>query len=90
MQCDLPWSGDEGYQKAEVTGGGVSLSEINPRTMESRRYPGLLLAGLEAGSSPAIKAAIGMILKPRSPTVTLVPLTEWVSALAPDTLKQNT
>jgi hypothetical protein len=41
----LPWSGDEGYAKAEVTGGGVSLAEINPRTMESRRHPGLFLCG---------------------------------------------
>ncbi len=41
----LPWSGDEGYKKAEVTGGGVSLSEVNPRTMESRRHPGLYLCG---------------------------------------------
>ena len=43
--CDLPWTGQEGYQKAEVTGGGVNLSEINPRTMECRRYPGLFLCG---------------------------------------------
>lgn len=41
----LPWSGDEGYRKAEVTGGGVSLAEVNPRTMESRRHPGLFLCG---------------------------------------------
>lgn len=41
----LPWTGDEGYKKAEVTGGGVSLSEIDPRTMESRRCPGLFLCG---------------------------------------------
>jgi predicted Rossmann fold flavoprotein len=41
----LPWSGDEGYRKAEVTGGGVSLAEIDPRTMESRRHPGLFIAG---------------------------------------------
>ena len=26
----LPWSGDEGYRKAEVTGGGVSLAEVHP------------------------------------------------------------
>lgn len=42
---DLPWTGDEGYKKAEVTGGGVSLAEIDPRTMESRRQPGLFLCG---------------------------------------------
>ena len=41
----LPWSGDEGYKKAEVTGGGVSLAEIDARTMESRKHPGLYLCG---------------------------------------------
>ena len=41
----LPWTGDEGYKKAEVTGGGVDLSEIDPRTMESRKHPGLFLCG---------------------------------------------
>ncbi len=41
----LPWNGDEGYKKAEVTGGGVALSEIDPRTMASRRAPGLYLCG---------------------------------------------
>jgi predicted Rossmann fold flavoprotein len=45
LRGDLPWSGDEGYKKAEVTGGGVSLAEIDPRTMESRRHPGLYLCG---------------------------------------------
>ena len=45
LRGDLPWSGDEGYRKAEVTGGGVSLAEIDPRTMESRRQPGLFLCG---------------------------------------------
>jgi predicted Rossmann fold flavoprotein len=41
----LPWTGDEGYKKAEVTGGGVALSEVEPRTLESRRQPGLFLCG---------------------------------------------
>lgn len=41
----LPWNGDEGYRKAEVTGGGVALGEVHPRTMESRRCPGLFLCG---------------------------------------------
>ncbi len=41
----LPWTGDEGYKKAEVTGGGVALSEVDPRTMESRRHKGLFLCG---------------------------------------------
>jgi len=43
--CALPWSGNEGYKKAEVTGGGVSLSEVDPKTLESRRVPGLYLCG---------------------------------------------
>jgi predicted Rossmann fold flavoprotein len=41
----LPWTGDEGYRKAEVTGGGVSLSEVDPRTLESRLLPRLHLCG---------------------------------------------
>ncbi|MFN9116725.1 MAG: NAD(P)/FAD-dependent oxidoreductase [Gemmatimonas sp.] len=45
VRGDLPWSGDEGYKKAEVMGGGVTLSEIDPRTMESRVRPGLYLCG---------------------------------------------
>jgi hypothetical protein len=45
MRGPLPCSGHEGYKKAEVTGGGVSLAEIDPRTMESRRHPGLFLCG---------------------------------------------
>jgi predicted Rossmann fold flavoprotein len=42
---ELPWTGDEGYKKAEVTGGGVALSEIDRVTMESRIRPGLFLCG---------------------------------------------
>jgi len=42
---DLPWSGDEGFKKAEVTGGGVALDEVDTRTLESRRCPGLFLCG---------------------------------------------
>ncbi len=41
----LPWSGDEGYGKAEVTGGGVALDEVKPATLESRLHPGLFLCG---------------------------------------------
>lgn len=44
-RTELPWTGDEGYTKAEVTGGGVALSEVDPRTLESRRCPGLHLCG---------------------------------------------
>jgi len=41
----LPYTGDEGYKKAEVTGGGVALAEIVPQTMESRIRPGLFIVG---------------------------------------------
>ncbi len=41
----LPWTGDEGYRKAEVTGGGVALQEVDPKTLESRIHPGLFLCG---------------------------------------------
>jgi predicted flavoprotein YhiN len=41
----LPWTGDEGYKKAEVTGGGIALDEVHPRTLESRRHAGLFLCG---------------------------------------------
>ena len=45
VRGELPWSGDEGYRKAEVTGGGIALGEVDPRTLESRRCPGLYLCG---------------------------------------------
>jgi len=45
VRGELPWSGHEGYAKAEVTGGGVSLAEVDPATMESRKHPGLFLCG---------------------------------------------
>jgi predicted Rossmann fold flavoprotein len=41
----LPWNGHEGYKKAEVTGGGVALDELDARTFESRLHPGLFLCG---------------------------------------------
>jgi predicted flavoprotein YhiN len=41
----LPWTGDEGYKKAEVTGGGVNLADVDPRTLESRTHKGLFLCG---------------------------------------------
>lgn len=41
----LDVSGTRGFGKAEVTAGGIPLAEIDPRTMMSRRTPGLFLAG---------------------------------------------
>ena len=45
VRYPLPWSADEGYGKAEVTGGGVALEEVVPRTLESRIHRGLFLCG---------------------------------------------
>lgn len=41
----LPWTGNEGYKKAEVTGGGVALTAVDPKTLESRKVKGLYLCG---------------------------------------------
>ena len=41
----LKWSSNEGYRKAEVTGGGVPLEAINTATMQVKDYPGLYLCG---------------------------------------------
>ncbi|HEV7220701.1 MAG: NAD(P)/FAD-dependent oxidoreductase [Terriglobales bacterium] len=38
-------TGTEGYQKAEVTAGGVDTDELSPQTMESRKIPGLFVIG---------------------------------------------
>ena len=45
VRGELPWTGSEGYRKAEVTGGGVSLGDVDPRSLESRLHPGLYLCG---------------------------------------------
>ena len=38
-------TGTEGYRKAEVTSGGVATDELDPRTLQSRRIPGLYFVG---------------------------------------------
>ncbi|MFZ0309331.1 MAG: NAD(P)/FAD-dependent oxidoreductase [Candidatus Sulfotelmatobacter sp.] len=38
-------AGTEGYEKAEVTGGGVDTDELWAQTMESRKIPGLFFIG---------------------------------------------
>jgi len=45
VQTPLPITGDRGFTYAEVTAGGVPLSEIYLDTMESRVCPGLHLCG---------------------------------------------
>ena len=43
--CALNASGTEGYKKAEVTAGGVSVAELSQQTMESKKQPGLYFIG---------------------------------------------
>jgi len=38
-------AGTEGYRKAEVTAGGVATAELDPRTLEVKRIPGLHFIG---------------------------------------------
>jgi hypothetical protein len=38
-------AGTEGYDKAEVTAGGVDTNELSAKTMESRKVPGLYFVG---------------------------------------------
>jgi predicted Rossmann fold flavoprotein len=44
-KCAIPVSGTLGFKKAEVTAGGISLAEVDSRTMQSKLVPGLYLAG---------------------------------------------
>jgi len=41
----LPIRGTLGFEKAEVTSGGIALNEVDARTLESRIVPGLHFAG---------------------------------------------
>lgn len=47
LLCRYPLhpTGNEGYKKAEVTGGGVSLADIDTATMEHRHLQGVYLCG---------------------------------------------
>ena len=38
-------TGTEGYAKAEVTVGGVATDELDPATLQARRFPGLFFVG---------------------------------------------
>ena len=44
-RLELPVRGTLGFEKAEVTTGGVSLDEVDSRTLESKLVSGLYLAG---------------------------------------------
>lgn len=43
--CTFIPDGTEGFEKAEVTVGGVDTNELSAKTMESRRVPGLFFIG---------------------------------------------
>jgi predicted Rossmann fold flavoprotein len=45
--CEFPFTVEKvgGFNMAMVTAGGVSLDEVNPKTMESKLVPGLYFAG---------------------------------------------
>ncbi|MEO1617315.1 MAG: aminoacetone oxidase family FAD-binding enzyme [Planctomycetota bacterium] len=42
---ELPVHGTRGFEKAEVTAGGVAVGEVDSRTMQSRLHRGLYIAG---------------------------------------------
>lgn len=44
-ELQLPIAGDRGFTHAEVTAGGIPLSEIDLKTMQSRACPGLYICG---------------------------------------------
>ena len=43
--CDIPVAGVMGFRKAEVTSGGISLKEVDSRTVQSKLVRGLYFAG---------------------------------------------
>jgi predicted Rossmann fold flavoprotein len=43
--CEIRVTGSRGFEKAEVTAGGVALDEVDSRTMESKLVPNLYIAG---------------------------------------------
>ncbi|HET9232697.1 MAG TPA: aminoacetone oxidase family FAD-binding enzyme [Candidatus Eisenbacteria bacterium] len=45
LELPLPVVGDRGFKVAEVTAGGVPLSELHLNTLESRRTPALYICG---------------------------------------------
>lgn len=44
-QWQLVPTGTEGYRKAEVMRGGVATADLNPKTLASRKVPGLYFIG---------------------------------------------
>jgi predicted Rossmann fold flavoprotein len=44
-RCEIQITGSRGFEKAEVTAGGVALDEVDSRDMQSKLVPNLFLAG---------------------------------------------
>jgi predicted Rossmann fold flavoprotein len=44
-RCEIRVIGSRGFEKAEVTAGGVALDEVDSRTVQSKIIPNLFLAG---------------------------------------------
>jgi predicted Rossmann fold flavoprotein len=44
-RCEIRVTGSRGFEKAEVTAGGVALREVDSRNMQSKLVPNLFLAG---------------------------------------------
>ena len=44
-QWEVVPSGTEGFEKAEVTAGGIDTRELSAKTMEARNVPGLYFIG---------------------------------------------
>jgi predicted Rossmann fold flavoprotein len=44
-KCEIRLTGTRGFDKAEITAGGVALDEVDSRTMQSKLVPNLYLAG---------------------------------------------
>jgi predicted Rossmann fold flavoprotein len=44
-RCEIRVTGSRGFEKAEVTAGGVALDEVDSRDMQSKLVPNLFLAG---------------------------------------------
>ena len=53
VRYELPWTGDEGYRKAEVTGGGVTLSDSSYAERCSTRSDRLADTTLPGPGQPA-------------------------------------
>lgn len=41
----LPITGNQGYKTSQATAGGISTSDVDPQTLESKLVPGLFFAG---------------------------------------------